>query len=430
MFQVPEKRNLTLLIADQAKLEATLTPTEAELLKIYNQNQDSFRTPERVKARHILLKTQGKPASEEPAIRAKAENLLKQIKAGADFAKLAKENSEDNAGGTGGSAANGGDLGDWITHGQMVAEFDKAIFSLKPGQTDLVKTVYGYHIVQTLQRQEAGVRSFAEVKPELATQWKKQRASELIQQASNKVQQAWQKDPLNPEKVAANFNMQVAHFEGFGPGTTIPEVGASADFDQAVSGLKKGEISQPVTTGTKIVLAMVNDVVPAHPAKVEDVQNQIRDAIVARRSEGALRQHAQELIDKAKAMGGDLAKAAKSMGLEVKNSPDVDRAGNIDGLGSVSYVAEGFSRPEGSVFGPVTTADRSMVVARVIAHVAPDMSKLPAQRAAIRDEIKSQRARDRNLLFEAGVKDMLVKKGKIKIHQQAIDRLLASYRAG
>src|SRR5262249_25538972 len=161
----------------------------------------------------------------------------------------------------------------------------------------------------------------------------------------------------------------------------------------------KGEISQPVTTGTKIVLAMVNDVVPAHPAKVEDVQNQIRDAIVARRSEGALRQHAQELIDKAKAMGGDLAKAAKSMGLEVKNSPDVDRAGNIDGLGSVSYVAEGFSRPDGSVFGPVTTADRSMVVARVIAHVAPDMSKLPAQRAAIRDEIKSQRARDRNLLF-------------------------------
>jgi peptidyl-prolyl cis-trans isomerase D len=223
--------------------------------------------------------------------------------------------------------------------------------------------------------------------------------------------------------------MEVAHFEGFGPGSTVPEVGANTDFDQAVSGLKKGEISQPVTAGTKVVLAMVNDVVPAHPAKVEDVQNQIKDAIVARRAEAALRKHAEELIEKAKAMGGDLAKAAKSMGLEVKNSPDVDRAGSIEGIGSVSYVSEGFNRPEGSIFGPVPTADRSTVVARVIAHVAPDMSQLPAQRATIRDEIKSQRARDRNMLFEAGVKDTLVKQGKIKIHQQAIDKLLASYRS-
>jgi hypothetical protein len=118
------------------------------------------------------------------------------------------------------------------------------------------------------------------------------------------------------------------------------------------------------------------------------------------------------------------------MGLEAKTSTDVDRAGNIDGLGSVSYVAEGFSRPVGTIFGPVPTADRSVVVARVVAHVEPDMTQLPAQRATIRDEIKSQRARDRNALFESGVKDMLIKEGKIKLHQPAIDRLLATYRAG
>ena len=428
MYQVPEKRNLTLLIADPAKLEATLNPSDAELQRVYTQNQEAFRTPERVKARHILLKTQGKPASEEPAIKAKAESLLKQIEGGADFGKLAKQYSEDNAGGTGGSAANGGDLGDWITHGQMVAEFDKAIFGLKPGETKLVKTEYGYHIVQTLQRQEAGVRTFAEVKSDLASQWKKQRASDLVQQASDKAQQAWQKDPAHPEKVAADFNMQVAHFDGFGPGGTVPEVGASPDFDQAVSGLKKGEISQPITAGNKIVLAMVNEVVPARAAKIEDVQSQIRDAIASRRSESVLRRHADELAEKAKSMGGDLAKAAKAMGLEVKTSGDIDRSGNIEGLGSASYVADGFGRPEGSIIGPVSTADRSMVVAKVVGRTPADMSQLPAQRATIRDEIKTQRARDRNMLFEAGVKEMLVKEGKIKIHQQAIDRLLASYR--
>src|ERR1035437_7228451 len=127
-YTSPEKKNLTVLVADQVKLEAAVNPTDPDLQRMYSQNQEAFRTPERVKARHILLKTVDKPASAEAAIKAKGESLLKQIKGGADFAKLAKANSEDP-----GSGANGGDLGDWITHGQMVPEFDKAIFSLKAG---------------------------------------------------------------------------------------------------------------------------------------------------------------------------------------------------------------------------------------------------------------------------------------------------------
>jgi hypothetical protein len=129
-------------------------------------------------------------------------------------------------------------------------------------------------------------------------------------------------------------------------------------------------------------------------------------------------------------MGGDLAKAAKSMGLEVKTSNEIDRAGNIDGLGSAGYVVEGFSRPDGTVFGPIGTPDGGTVVAKVIAHIHPDVSKLPEQRATIRDEIKSQKARERNSLFEAGVKDALTKQGKIKIHPDVLSRLIANYRAG
>ncbi len=129
-------------------------------------------------------------------------------------------------------------------------------------------------------------------------------------------------------------------------------------------------------------------------------------------------------------MGGDLAKAAKAMGLEVKTSNEVDRAGNIDGLGSASSVLEGFSKPDGTVFGPLGTSDGAPVVCKVIAHILPDLSELPAQRATIRDDIKSQRARERNSLFEAGVKDALVKQGKIKIHPDVLNRLIAGYRAG
>jgi len=133
-------------------------------------------------------------------------------------------------------------------------------------------------------------------------------------------------------------------------------------------------------------------------------------------------------VAKTREMGGDLAKAAKSLGLEVKTSSDVDRNGNIDGLGAASYISEGFGKPDGTLLSPITTPDRGTVVAKVVGHVEADMSQLAAQRTTIRDEIKRQRAGDRNMLFEAGVKDALIKSGKIKIHQDVINRLLASYR--
>jgi hypothetical protein len=177
-----------------------------------------------------------------------------------------------------------------------------------------------------------------------------------------------------------------------------------------------------------MALAVVNDMIPAHPSSFEEVQNQIRDLMLQNRSTAAVQKHANELIEKAKAMGGDLEKAAKSMGLEVKTSADFDRAGNVEGIGIASYVSEGFTKPDGTIFGPVGTPDGGTIVAKVLSHSGADLSQLAAQRATIRDEIKSQRARERNTLFESGVKDMLIKQGKIKIHQDVITRLIGNYR--
>jgi peptidyl-prolyl cis-trans isomerase D len=210
----------------------------------------------------------------------------------------------------------------------------------------------------------------------------------------------------------------------------IPELGPSPDFEQSVSGLKKGQVSAPVAVTNKIAFAVVTDVIPARPSTFEEVQTQIRDAIVQNRSTVAVQTHSKELVEKAKAAGGDLAKAAKAMGLEVKTSKEFDRAGTIDGLGTANYVSEGFTRPDGTVFGPFGTPDGATVVAKVVGHVEPDLSKLPEQRATVRDEIKSQKAKDRNMLFETGVKDALTKQGKVKIHQDVFSRLMAGYATG
>jgi peptidyl-prolyl cis-trans isomerase D len=423
-YQTPEQKALNVLIADPAKIAATLNPSDTDLEKVYNQNRESFRVPERVKVRHILLKTTEKPAADEPKIKAKAEDLLKQIRAGANFADLAKKNSEDAASA---NAKNPGELPDWVTKGQTVPEFEKAAFSLKPGQTsDLVKTQYGYHIIQVLAHEDAHLRTFQEVKSELAEAWKKQRVNELMQNVIDQAQAALQKDPAHPEKVAAQFNMQSMAVANFQSGTPLPEVGSSPDFDQAIVPLKQGEVSQPVALqDNKVAIAVVTGVTPAHPAKFEDVQAQIANEIVQNRLTNIVQQRAQELFNAAK-NEGDLAKAAKAAGLDVKTSAEFDRAGTVEGVGAASYLESAFTRPDNSIIGPVQVPDGT-VVAKVVQHIPADMAGLAAQRAAIRDEVKNKKARDRDALFSESVRQELVKKGKIKVHEPVIKRLITSY---
>jgi len=422
-YRVPESKNLVILIADQAKIADTLVPTDADLFKLYNLNKDQFRTSERVHAEHILLKTAGKPPADDAKIKAQAEDILKQVRAGGDFAALAKKYSEDT-----GSADKGGDLG-WIERGQTLPEFEHTAFSLKPGDTSgLVKTEVGYHIIRVLAHEDAHVTPFDQVKAQLAANWKNERVNDIMQQISDKVQAVLQKNPLHPDEVAAQFHMQAVPAAGALPGQPLPEIGTNADFDQSLVGLKTGQVSQPVALpGNKLALAVVTAVIPSRPNTLAEVANQVRDAMVQNRLAAAVQQHAKELAEKAKATG-DLAAAAKSMGIEVKTTDEFTRTGTVEGIGPASYVHEGFTLPVGAVFGPLGTPQGS-VVAKVIEHVPADMSQLAAERTKIRDQIKSQRARDRNTLFEAGLREALRQQGKLKYHEDVIKRLVAQYRS-
>ena len=424
-YQIPEKKDLTVLLADPAKIEQSLNPADADLLNLYNQNKDAFRTPERLRVQHILLKTTGKPPADEPKIKAKAEDLLKQIRAGANFAELAKKNSEDDSSAK--NAKNPGELLDWVTRGQTVKEFEDSAFSLKPGQVgDLVKTQYGYHIIKVLAHEDAHLRTFDEAKSDLTAQWKKQRVNDVMQNISDKAQVELQKDPKHTDQVAAQFNLQAMRVSGYQPGQPLPEVGISADFEQSVGGLKEGEASQPVALPeNKIALAVVTAVAPARAARLEEEQSAVRETLIQNRSAGALQKHSQDLLDAAKS-AGDLAKAAKAAGLEVKTSEEFTRSGSVEGIGSATYLQEAFSRPDGTFLGPISIPEGT-VVARVIQHIPADMSKLAEQTSSIRDDVKGQIARDRAALFAEGVRDALVKQGKIKVHQPVIKRLISTY---
>jgi peptidyl-prolyl cis-trans isomerase C len=136
--------------------------TDAQVREFYDKNPDKFKQDEAVRASHILIPVDQKAdAATKKTARDKAEALAKQAKGGQDFAKLARENSSD------GSAANGGDL-NFMSRGQTVANFDKALFSMEPGQiSDVVETEFGFHIIKVTEKKAASTVPFEQVSPRI-----------------------------------------------------------------------------------------------------------------------------------------------------------------------------------------------------------------------------------------------------------------------
>ncbi len=422
-FQTPEKKNLVLLVADQPKIEQSINVSDDDLRKIYNQNTAQYHVPEQATIRHILFMTQGKPPADEAKIKAQAEDVMNQIKSGkAKFEDMVTKYSEDQ-----GSKDKGGKYENLQRNGQMVKEFEDAAFTQKPGDIGLIKTSFGYHIVQVLSREPAHQQTFDEVKATIASQSKKVRVNEILQRASDQAQPMLTKDPMHPEKVAETLGMQVVHADGVEAGKPLPEVGANPDFDQAVAALKVGQVTAPVAiANNKVVVAELVSIVPPKPTPYEEVKDKVKDAMIAFRLPAKVREKATELAAKAKAMG-DFEKAAKDLGYKVESTQGFNRSDTVAGFGSANYVAQGFSSPAGTILGPILMPDAT-VVAKVVEHLPADMSKFQTERPALRDQIKSQKAGDRDALFRSGLKEKLIDEGKIKLHQDAINKLIASYR--
>jgi peptidyl-prolyl cis-trans isomerase C len=155
-------------------------PSDADAKDFYDKNQDKFKEEEQVRASHILVKVdETADAATKQKARAKIDGVLKQVKAGADFGKLAQEHSQD------GSASQGGDL-NYFGKGQMVPAFDKVAFELKPGQvSEVVQTQFGYHIIKVVDHKPGRTVPFeeaqAKIKDFLTGQKKQQHADAFIE---------------------------------------------------------------------------------------------------------------------------------------------------------------------------------------------------------------------------------------------------------
>jgi peptidyl-prolyl cis-trans isomerase C len=179
MFQ--NSNMLAGLAYEQIGKEAPLD--EAEVRKYFETHKAEF---ERVHARHILIRAAGSPMAVRPGQKdltdaealAKAQEIRKKIEGGADFAALAREESDDTS-----SGSNGGDLG-FFGHNQMVPPFEEAAFAMKAGElSQPVKTPFGYHVIKV---EERDAKSFEQLKPEIEKRLRPEQAQKVMDELQKK----------------------------------------------------------------------------------------------------------------------------------------------------------------------------------------------------------------------------------------------------
>ncbi len=312
-YRIGEKRKVRYALVEVDKVRERVQVPPADIQAFYDQNKAQYSTEGRVRASHILLKTEGK---DEAAVRAKAEELLKQARGGADFAALAKANSEDE-----GSAVNGGDL-NYFGRGQMVPEFEQAAFSLKSGDiSDLVKTTFGFHIIKVVDSQPETTRPLAEVTPEIVEQLKWQKAQQQAEQDA-KAMEATIKTAADLDRVAKERGIAVVESPLFLRDEPIGELGASPDLASRAFSMKDGEVTPALRVTRGWVFATPAGKQDSYLPQLAEVAERVREDAVRDKAAELVKTRAAAIADELK-KAADFTAAAKKAGFEAK----AERAG-------------------------------------------------------------------------------------------------------
>jgi peptidyl-prolyl cis-trans isomerase D len=417
-YKLPEQRSVRYVLIDTDHVRPLVKVSDDDLRAYYSSHIDDYRVPERVKASHILFKTTGKSAADIAKAKQTAQDVLSQIQKGADFAEMAKKYSEDT------TAAQGGDLG-WIHRGQTVKEFEDTAFSLQPGQVSgLVTVTYGIHIIKVFDKQAAHVQSFDEVKDAIRATLEKQRLDQAQATLADQVDQALKADPQHFDAAAAKFNLQPQQTGLFKFKQPIPDLGVSEGLQNLVFQLTANEVGQPVTLPRGVVIVQLAQDIPAHAATLDEVRAQVEQDYRNDQSRVLSESKAKELADKAKT--GDFKKVAQSLGLTPKESADFTRQGNVENGIPASQLGDAFTLAPGQTSG-VLTAGANKIVFQVISHTPADESAFAAQQSGIHQQLLDQKKSLVWEIYRKNLKQDLIRQGKLKINQEAMKQLLASY---
>lgn len=412
-YFIKEQRKVRYLLLSIPELAPTIKVTE-------NDIQDAWaRQPhdETVDASHILFKLED--PSKDAEVRAKAEQVLKQIQAGGDFAELARKYSEDT-----GSAQQGGNLGPF-TRGRMVREFENVAFSLKPGEVSgLVRTQFGYHIIKVLNRE---VPTLEANRKSIEASIQQQRASEV---AKAKAAEAARLTETNKDLNAVAKSLGVP--------AQVRETGLMAkDSDPLANGISQqmldevfqlkeiNSIGKPVEHPMGQAIPQLMETRLPKPPDFAEARAAVEKDLIDARAGELMQAEAKKLSGEA-VQAASLEAAANKDRLTVQTSKPFKKTGASEPelASSQAATADAFSLPVGGISAPIPIEGGNReIVLQVKSRTPFDEEAFNKQKAELRTRLLSVLREAYFQDYIRQVTDGLEKSGKIRINTRAVDQV-------
>ncbi len=325
-FREPERISFDFIRYDPDKLAAKVNPSDKEIQEYYNRYRDSgFTHPEQVRARHILIAVAADATpAQRAAAKAKADGLLKQIKAGADFAKLARQYSEDP-----GTKNNGGDLG-YFSQGEMIKPFADAVFRMKAGEMTVVQTQYGYHVIKVEDHKLAHVETLQEARPQIIAALRHRAGAE---QAHQEIDQdlAAALSGKNFRELADKRGLDLVKTPLLAVGERTPEITDPHVVQEAFK-LNPNDVRVINGRDAQYMVHLVERK-PSYLPKLAEIETKVRVALVRQMAEAKALEQATAFLKQAKDAAG-FAAAAAAAKLAVHTTGEFSRADNsLPGIG-------------------------------------------------------------------------------------------------
>jgi peptidyl-prolyl cis-trans isomerase D len=363
-----------------------VTLTDAEVRDAYDSNPERFTIPKTVEARHILIKVapDAAPEAVEKA-REKLVDVLKQARAGKDFGELAKQYSEDS------TREQGGELGTFRKEA-MIQPFADAAFALKPGEiSEPVRTRFGWHLIKVEKVNEGRTRSFDEVKGEITSQLKLERARNLAYDAAEAVYDAASETrDLAGAAAARKLTLQTTDF--FTRRGPVKGVAKAAEFAKAAFQLAPGEVSDIQDFGDGYTLLQVADSHPARIPELATIEARVKQDVIREKQTEQAGKDAQALLASVKS-GVALATAAKKDGLTAKTTDFFKRGDSPPDLANepeITRAAFELSEREPLPTEPIKTSTGYGVI-RFREKKGPAADGLEVEKTPIRDRLLQQK---------------------------------------
>jgi peptidyl-prolyl cis-trans isomerase D len=383
------QRTIRYLLADYTKIRALMKPTDEDLRRRYEAGKSGFSQPASAHVLHILIKSEpGATPAADAAAKGKAESIVKQLRAGADFATLARANSEDPS-----SSGNGGDMG-FVTMGQTVEPFERAIFSVPLNTiSEPIRTKeYGYHIVKVTERRAESVRPFEEVRLQLALQAATDMAKDAARDEINRVNAVIKQNKpadLNAFVALANDKVTSNDSGWFARNEPIAGIGQHEPLADWVFKAKNGDISDPIGTPRGIAIAYLAETRAAGVSSLAEVRQKVEEETRLAKARDA----AKAALAQTMAGLHTIDEVAAKTGQTVREAT-VNRQGPVTGLtgDSSQLVDAALTANVGELKGPIVVGDGAVVM-QVTEQKRVTPAELAQARTGFTDSLRTQQAR-------------------------------------